>query len=135
MDRIKGWERRLTAALQTHELARGVYGSFDCFMLPADAIEAVTGARVFADCRKYKTPLGAARMLRKKGFNHVGEAFASLFFEMPVPLARRGDIGIIENLDGEICGGVFTSAGFKARGVDRLVVVPRSDVLMAYKVG
>lgn len=135
MERLPGWERRLTEAVQRHECATGAYGLFDCFTLPADAVEAVTGVRIFRDCRRYRTPKGAARALRRKGFYHVGEAFASLFSETPALLARRGDIGVTENENGEICGGVFTAAGFKTRGAERLIIVPRASVIKAFKVG
>ena len=133
MMRIAGWASRLSRTYERHAALPADYGVSDCFIWPADVVEAVTGERIFPDCRGYKTELGAARMLRRKGFETLADAFGSLFEEIPPAHAGRGDIGVVEQ-DGEICGGAFLQLGFQARGKDGFVTVPRGEVLKAFRV-
>lgn len=134
MGRIAGWESRLARAIEAHHAQPMAYGSSDCFLLAADSVEAVTGARIYADCRRYRTELGAARCLRRKGFETLAEAFGALFEPIAVARAGRGDIGVVLR-DGMQVSGVFTSQGFLARGETALVTVARAEILIAWRVG
>ena len=133
MMRVSGWASRLSRVIEKHHNAPFAYGHSDCFMLAADAIEAVTGIRIFADSRRYRTEAGAARMLRRKGFKTLADAFGALFEEIPPAHAGRGDIGVVDS-DREIVAGVFTQLGFLARDQHGLVAVPRSEILKAFRV-
>ena len=134
IERYHGWEARLSRAYEKHRDLPGAFGTSDCFLWPADAVEAVTGFRIFAGSRRYRTETGAAKQLRRKGFETVADAFASLFEEIPPAQAGRGDIGVVER-DGKVCGGVFTALGFVGRGVDGMITLPRAEVTRAFKVG
>ena len=131
--RIKGWESRLSRVIERHDAMPFNYGRSDCFVFVADVVEALTGVRIFAGSRRYKTEAGAARMLRRKGFETVADAFGSLFEEVPVALALRGDIGVVTR-NGETGAGAFTSIGFLGRGRERLIMIPRNEVLKAWRV-
>lgn len=131
--RLPNWERRLTAAVQTHMGVDAVWGVSDCYLLADDCVLAITGERMHPDHLGYKTEMGAAKKLRKRGFSDVGAAFAARFESIPPSLAQRGDIGVIER-DGKVYGGVFTSLGFAARGHQTLEFHPASDVTRAYRV-
>ena len=133
MMRLENWESRLSRVIERHYASPLVYGETDCFTFPADAVEAVTGERIFADSRGYTTETGAARMLRRKGFETLADAFGSLFEEIPPALAGRGDLGIVDR-DGEATGGVFTALGFLVRGDAGLVAMPRSQAAQAFRV-
>ena len=132
MRRHEDWENRLNTVIERHWAAPFRYGRSDCFAFPVDAIKAVTGETVF-DCRQYRTEQGAARLLRRHGFETVADAFASRFETVPVSLAGRGDIGVVRRA-GVTSGGVFTGLGFLTRGEAGLIAVPRADIDAAFKV-
>lgn len=131
--RVTGWERLLTAAVETHMALPSAYGISDCFVFPMDCVEAITGVRHWADCRQYRTEQGAGKSLLRKGFTNVEEAFRSKFEEIPVLLAQRGDIGVIE-IDGVVSGGVFTPLGFAVRDTSRVQFRPVTDAKTAFRV-
>lgn len=128
------WLNRLNKVVAAHQALPAQYGVSDCYLIADDAVEAVTGSTMHgAAARRYKTSSGAAKQLRKRGFKNVQEAFAARFAEIPVLMAQRGDIGVYDN-NGEVSGGVFTSAGFMARGTDAVVFLPPSAALAAFRV-
>ena len=128
------WLKRLNDVVAKHQALPAQYGVSDCYLIADDAVEAVTGKTMHgAAARRYKTPAGAAKQLRKRGFQNVQEAFAARFAEIPVLMAQRGDIGVYDN-NGEISGGVFTSVGFMTRGTDAIVFLPPSAALAAFRV-
>lgn len=132
--RVAAWEKRLKAAIEKHMALVSEYGVSDCYLLPDDAVEAVTGSTMYgAAARRYTTPAGAGKQLRKRGFETVEDAFRAKFREIAPSLAQRGDIGVIES-GGQVCGGVFTAIGFAARGDKRVRFVPASQVKTAFRV-
>lgn len=135
MSRVAGWEGRLRAVVGRHMALPSQYGVSDCYIIADDAVEAVTGARLYDDARGYTTPRGAARVLLRHGYRTVEDAFAARLPDVPVALAQRGDIGVVRQPNGEVTGGVFIAAGFVTRGASRAVVLPRSAVHRAFAVG
>lgn len=134
MARVSDWEARLDVVVAKHQAFPGEWGLSDCYVIPDDAVEALTGARMYPKARAYKTEAGAAKQLRKHGFENVAEAFAAKFPGVPPILAQRGDIGVIER-DGQFSGGVFTSIGFMTRAHGYPVeFLPVSVVTRAFKV-
>lgn len=132
MVRIKGWERALKAVIEKHLALPSQYGVSDCYLIPDDAVEAITGERMFADIA-YTNEIGAAKALRAHGFENVEQAFGSKFEEIPPSLAHRGDIGVVYD-NGEICGGVFTALGFMTRTNTTPVFLTIDRVKSAFKV-
>ncbi|QRM43978.1 hypothetical protein [Rhizobium sp. BG4] len=134
MARLPGWEKRLNAVVAAHQALPGEWGVSDCFIIPDDAVEAVTGEKMYPDASGYKTEAGAAKQLRKRGFDNVRQAFAAKLDEIPVAMAQRGDIGVIER-DGAFSGGVFTAIGFMTRShAGPVEFVPIDRVTAAFKV-
>lgn len=133
MTRIKGWEKALNAVIVKHRALPSEFGVSDCYLIADDAVEAVTGERMYPDV-KYHSEFGAARELRMRGFENVEMAFAAKFETVSVSFAQRGDIGVMES-DGQICGGFFTQLGFVCRDADILRFLPISRVKTAFKVG
>lgn len=131
--RVDDWEKRLNLAIQRHMDLPSVYGVSDCFIIADDAVEAVTGERMYPDARNYKTPKGAAKQLRRHGFLTVEDAFAAKFDRVPVMLAQRGDIGVLYR-SGEVIGGVFTGIGFVARDAHQVTILPATEVAHAFRV-
>lgn len=133
MPRHNEWVRRLNAVVAKHQALPAQYGLSDCYLFPDDAAEAVTGKTMYPGARRYSTPAGAARQLRKRGFETVRDAFAGRFAEVPVLQAQRGDIGVYDN-NGELSGGVFTALGFAVRGAEQIVFLPATAALAAFRV-
>lgn len=131
--RVANWEKRLKDVISKHQALPSQYGISDCYLIADDAVEAMTGQRMFENI-EYSNEIGAAKMLRSHGFENVEQAFACKFENVPPSLAQRGDIGVIDD-HGEICGGVFTSVGFMTRDKNKVVFLPVTRVKTAFKVG
>lgn len=134
MTRKTGWAERLEAVIDEHRKSPFEWVKSDCFTLPMDAAKAVTGIDPWEGERKYKGKVGAAKRLRKYGFNNVGDAFAAKFEEVPVSMMQRGDIGTFEK-NGEVCGVVCVGLNIIGKSEDGLMVLPRSMAIRAFKVG
>lgn len=132
MSRIVGWEKRLKAVVEKHMQLPSQFGVSDCYLLPDDAVEAITGERMYPDIA-YSTEQGAAKLLLQRGFKTVEDAFGAKFSSVHPFHAQRGDIGIVEN-NGELCGGFFSSVGFVARGTDKILFLPVTRVKSAFMV-
>ncbi|WP_349366786.1 MAG: hypothetical protein ABL311_04685 [Nitratireductor rhodophyticola] len=109
------------------------FGVSDCYLIPADAFEAITGEKLYSGVR-YKTEAGAGRQLRKRGFETVEDAFRARLPEIGRLIAQRGDLGVVE-CNGVISGGVFTSIGFATRGERTLEFLPATEVKTAFQIG
>ena len=110
------WEERLNAVVAKHQAMPGEWGKSDCWTLTMDAIRAVRGKGVLSKLGTYKSEAAGYRVFAKAGFKTVEEALASVLEPVPVLMAQRGDVGVIER-DGVISSGVFTSAGFAVRTI------------------
>ncbi|KAB2764795.1 hypothetical protein F9K98_01225 [Brucella anthropi] len=124
------WEKRLVAITEAHLNSPMVWGQSDCILTAADAVEAVLGDDPAKDIRgKYKSKTAAYRLIKQRGFKSVAEALSSLFEEIPVALAQRGDLGVYENTAGYFC-----EYGFAVKGEDGLRFLPRTMAEKAFKV-
>lgn len=132
--RIKGWEDALARVIEQHASQPLVFGVSDCGQLAADAVFAVTGTDVFTDYRNYKTEVGARRILQKSGCKDLSELFAKFFTPIHPFLAKRGDIGIVEQ-DGNICAGVYTGTGFACKSETGIFYLGIDAVHQAFSVG
>ena len=136
--RVENWEKRLKEVIEKHQSLPSDYAVSNCYIIPDDAVLAVTGKRMhpamYGGGKGPKTEGGAARRLLKHGFRNVEEAFAARFERLPTVLqARRGDIGVYER-NGVLSGGVFTAIGFMSRTAERVVFIPISEIKSAFKV-
>jgi len=132
MSRLPDWELRLNAVVEKHLALPAKFGLSDCYMIADDAFAAVTGERLYKGVR-YGTEAGAAKQLRKRGFQTVEDAFRARLPEVGRLLAHRGDLGVVDR-DGVISGGVFTTLGFMTRGEDGVVFLSPLDVKAAFRV-
>lgn len=136
--RQPGWERRLTVIVEKHLELPSDYAVSNCYIIPDDGVEAVLGERMhpamYGGGRGPKTETGAAKRLRRFGFETVEDAFRARFTEIPPSLAQRGDIGIVIR-DGVVSGGLFISIGFMTRAAAAPVFLGASEVTKAFRVG
>ena len=136
MTRVDGWPDRLLAAVEEHAAAPLIWGVSDCFLFPFDCVRAVTGEDHAAEARgAYSTMEEGLALLRGRGHATVADAFASLFPEVPVAQAGRGDLGVIER-PGRVMPVVFVDTAALGKGEDGgLRRVSRGLVTRAFKVG
>lgn len=135
MRRIAGWDvalyRVTVAALaRLHE-----WGTHDCVMFGADCVLAMTGEDPVADIRgKYDGPVTAARIIRKAGFDCLGDMIADRFLEIEVSAAGRGDLVLCDGPDGEFVGVVdgHVCLGPAPNG---LTHIPLRQAQRAFRVG
>jgi hypothetical protein len=131
--RLKGWERRLAAVVARHRELPFAWGASDCFLLPLDAIVALTGRDPWSGLHDYSSRLSAARRLAAQGYSSLADAFADKLAEIPPALAQRGDVGVVED-GGALCGALVAAAGFVGKSEAGLVSIPRERVQRAFRV-
>lgn len=136
--RREDWPEQLLEVVAWHDAFPFAWGSSDCYLLPMDAVRAMTGTEPWPEVRgAYSTEAGAAKQLRARGFTSVAEAFASAFPEIPVAQAGRGDLGIVKVPEGSGWAGiVFVGPHAVGKHADRPgnIRVPRASVARAFRV-
>lgn len=116
IERYADWPSRLNAYLasvQTKIPEGGLdYGKFDCVVFVADAVIEMTGQDLFTARGKYKTKIGAGRVLKRLG-GMEGALASVLGPSVPPANAAHGDIVVLDGACG-ICIGrkaLFLSDG------------------------
>jgi len=99
------WRARLGAYLATEARRPFEYGTSDCALFAAGALNAMTGSDPSANYRgRYTTLRGGLRILRKDGFRDHVERAAALLTDVPPQRARAGDIAVVKTADGPSLG-------------------------------
>jgi uncharacterized protein DUF6950 len=99
------WRVRLGAYLATEARRPFEYGTSDCALFAAGALNAMTGSDPSANYRgRYTTLRGGLRILRKDGFRDHVEKAAALLSEVAPQRARVGDIAVVETSEGPSLG-------------------------------
>lgn len=94
--RTTNWQAALSAFLAARRDAPFEWGSNDCCLFAADAVQAMTGSDHAAELRGYGSALEAARLIEARGgleriaSDALGEPVAPVF-------ASVGDVVLIEN--------------------------------------
>lgn len=101
--RYKNWRTLYNETIDAIRANPFVWGEHDCFTgLIIPVVEAITGdtasLRKFAG--KYKTENGALRVMKRAGFENLGDYLASEFPEIHPSEARVGDLVAIPTKDG-----------------------------------
>lgn len=108
--RADGWEVAFAEAIEAARHKPFAWGGHDCATWAADVRRALTGDDMAADWRgRYRTQLGAARLIRRLGYGSLAEA-AEARLGAPLPtvlLAQRGDVLLGPDDAMGICGGSF----------------------------
>lgn len=98
MKRFPDWEKRLYEFLESHSERPFEWGRRDCALFTCDAVLAMTGVDLAAECRgRYSTREEAESLLRELSGGAL-EVYAAQVAERnalePIPLqfARRGDV-------------------------------------------
>lgn len=114
------WHNRLIAVIRAAEKRPFLWGEHDCCLFAADCAEAMTGEN-FADGWRgtYDCETGAKKALLRGG-GSLEKVLAKYLDEVPVKMAQRGDIAIVENA-GTRCAGVIYGGAVWVPGETSLV--------------
>ncbi|MDI3139440.1 DUF6950 family protein [Enterobacter kobei] len=114
------WHNRLIAVIRAAEKRPFLWGEHDCCQFAADCAEAMTGEN-FADGWRgtYDSETGAKKALLRGG-GSLEKVLAKYLDEVPVKMAQRGDIAIVENA-GTRCAGVIYGGAVWVPGETSLV--------------
>lgn len=95
--RLPNYQSNLHSLIARWEARPFAWGSADCAIFGADAIQALTGDDPAASYRgKYKTLAGGLRAIRKSGFNDQIDYLSKTFSQIPLSMATMGDLAVIE---------------------------------------
>lgn len=123
MTRLPDWRTRLVAYLARVSRLALVYGSHDCALFWAGAVEAMTGHDLAARwVGRYHTRAGGLRLLQAAGYDDQVALAASLFEEVPPAFLQPGDLATLQGTDGIACGVV--------QGEGIYVLTPTGQALM-----
>lgn len=133
------WETRLLALIEKNRGRAYAYGRWDCLMMPAAVVKAVTGKDHGRGHRgQYRSPASASRYLRSLGFDSPAALLDSLFVAKPIGFAQRGDIVLCKTDSGDnpgVCMGGHALVVGQQGEAEGLVRVPRELWLKAWAVG
>ena len=106
MKRKTNWRPLLAAYVESVAHTPFAWGSHDCALFAAGAVEAMTGEDIAKGFRgRYTTLAGGLRLLKKSGHNTHADLATSLFEEVHPSQAQVGDLAAIE-VDGGMALGV-----------------------------
>lgn len=136
MMRLKDWEPRLIAYLQT--ASRRPYSEADhhCALFAAGCVEAMTGEDHAAQWRgRFKTLKAGLKALKKGGFEDHVALVASLFKDEVHPSrAHRGDLAVLAGSDGMGALGIVQGEHVYVLRPEGLALAPRRQMLRAFRV-
>ena len=137
--RLPDWEERLGAYLMEVRERAHAFGSHDCALHGARAVEAITGADHGAPFRgRYTTALGAKRALKRFGAGSIEATFDAHLASIPPSFAGRGDLVMADTPTGPAIGVCIGGDGMfvgREGEHDGLVRLPRSTWTRAWRVG
>lgn len=114
------WHNRLITVIRAAEKRPFLWGEHDCCLFAADCAQAMCGEDFAADWRgTYDSETGAKKAILRDG-GSLEKVLARYLDEVPVKLAQRGDIAIVENY-GARCAGVIYGGAVWVPGETGLV--------------
>ena len=135
MTRFDDWIQRLVTYVSACHRTPYQPGRHDCALFAAGAVQAMTGVDPAAEFRgRYRTVRGGLRILRKLGHADHVALTVSVLPEIPVAMARAGDIAVLDGDDGPAMGVVQGERVYVLRpdGVGTMLL---TDAHRAFKVG
>jgi hypothetical protein len=134
--RLQGWESRLAAVIEDARDQPYALGSHDCLRVALRTVEALTGVDRWSEFSGYTTKREAMATIARFGSNF--EAAISWFFGSPsvdVRMARRGDICLVQTVDGEQHLGVCLGRDTALLAPEGLTYFPTLVCKCAWRVG
>lgn len=133
--RLQDWPERLAALVEARRSSPFAWGSNDCALFMADAVEAVTGEEPAAAFRGYSTEQEAEEILGAYGLEGVvARALADFGCgDCPPGLAQRGDVALAL-LGNQPTMVVVLGEVLAGPGPQGLVFLPPARILRAWSV-
>jgi len=134
MGRLNDWPDRLNAHIEEWRHREFDWGKADCALFCLYAEKAMCGQSRFEDfIGQYKTDKGSLKALKKFGAGNLVDTVAQRLEEIPVMMAKRGDVASIDTPDGDALSLVV---GDKVAGLGKegLVFLPLTSAKRAWKV-
>lgn len=135
--RFEDWPSRLFGFVESRRAEPFAWGSQDCCLFAADAVQAITGVDPAASLRGYTSKAEAVELIAKYGTLEdlvSGKCREMNFVEVAPKLAQRGDLVVFENA-GNPALGVCLGAHAAFPGKDGLVFHPLAECRRAWRVG
>lgn len=136
--RFEDWPARLHRFFAVHRAEPFAYGERDCCLFACNWILEATGLDLAADFRgQYDSHLSAARVLKAAGgVEAIAErqTTAHGFAEIPVALARRGDVMLTDTQFAGPALGICDGMHGVFPGIDGLSLVPISQCRRAWRI-
>jgi len=113
MMRLPDWPDRLANFLADSRHEPFEWGRHDCCLFGANGVRAIAEIDVAAPFRgRYRTAIGAARVLRRFAGGGVAEAAREIGRRLDCPeidprLAQRGDVALVTGVPGDALGGAL----------------------------
>lgn len=135
MIRKSTWEADLNAYLAAKRSEPFVWGSNDCALFIAGAVEAMTGVDPAQQYRgQYKTDLGAMKALKRLGEGTLDKTLDATFKPIATGFIGRGDLVWNGDSVGVCIGSEALFAGEEG-SQPGLVRVPRGEWVRGWRVG
>ena len=134
--RREDWADRLSALIATEQATPFQWGHHDCATLAFAAVREMTGADLGFMLPPWFSAFSAARTMKHAGAPSATEYFSRFLADIPVAMARRGDLVLIgDAIDPLNCPAILTGAEAQSRNETGWVVFPRTLATRAFKVG
>ena len=131
IERIPNWESALSDYILSKRDEPFVYGQNDCCMFAAGAMIVITGIDPIPEFRgKYKSLTSSIKALKEFGAGDLEKTIDGKLPEIPVGLARRGDVAFYDGSLGVVMDGYAWLVSD-----DGLERIPRSEWTKAWSIG
>lgn len=127
--RLPDWPERLADLLAERKRTPFAWGSHDCALFAADAVNAITGDDPAKNFRGYDDEREALRIIHGAG----GMRGLVDLPEKPIGFAQRGDV-VLALVDGRETFGVCIGGEYAAPGADGLVFRQMAEVVAVFEV-
>jgi hypothetical protein len=136
--RVPAWRSRLAAEMERQARAPFVWGRHDCLTgLVHGVFLALTDTDVTFQWRgRYRSAVGAMRVLRHDGFADLGDLAATLAPEIPLARTLPGDIAAVPSGDRfGVALGIAAGGTVIVLGPQGTAALPVADAVRFFAVG
>lgn len=133
-ERLEDWPQRLSIEADAWKHIGHDWDGHDCATFAGNCIREQTGDDVIAHLRgRYKTKVGAMRVIKSEGFDSLDEMIASMLEPCEPEQCGRGDVVLFDGELGEFVGVVLGTYAV-APGAEGLVQVNLKFAKRGYRI-
>ncbi|MEL6754937.1 MAG: hypothetical protein AAFP81_00765 [Pseudomonadota bacterium] len=132
--RRSDWQQKLSQEAIRLQNTPYEFGEHDCILFAANCVLAMTGRDLADDIRgRYKTEIGAARIIKNEGFSSLGDMIADRLPEIELREVGRGDVVLCDGPYGEFAAMVVGKTCVSP-GRNGMIHIPVSQAKRGYRV-